>query len=358
MVTSDPRLTLILHTRNRPAFLRRTLLYLNELRSTESFKVIVTDASDEHHWREFARISAADRLCQDVRIVHEQAGRTLIERLIDSLRQTSTPFVALAADDDFPLPGWFDQACDLLEAQADVAVVHGHMIMFELEASEPTGRIAHAFTHPRADPPISWLEDEKPSARIASTGDGTNDPSVPGWYAVQRTADLLQIWRLHQQLGIGDRTAEYWLVFLQNLLGKTVMLDRYILARQAFAGTNHPLPLLDRWQRDRAMLSQSFLDLLKDSEDISDEAAARVVDRFLGGITAKLEFDHRRSDLRKLLRVPLIRWLRDRIGRQSANRIATRYPDPRLPPLPRFDRSDPMFKLVERWTCALSPGSP
>ena len=340
----------LLHTRNRPEFLLRTLDYLDQLNANSSRRVIVLDASDADKWAIIDEAVGRRHFVSQIECRHADPSTPLRVRLAQAFDGLATPYVAFAADDDFYLPDWFAEAIAEFERDGDIGTVHGHVIFFSLPAYEPYGPLQHYFVHPRELPPVSWLEADSAAERIASVTDGSHEPSVPGWYALQRTDHLRTILDHAVRIDLPDAYLEYWLVFYQAVLGKTRLLDRIILARQVNPNGAHRTPRLETARPWLERMRTEFLDLLAFTDSINAEAAEKVVDRYLRGVAndfrrpaaERFPFGHGllRAAWRRLTGKPPL----------PANSRATTYPDRRLPPLPPVGPDHPAIKLISRWT--------
>jgi len=125
-----PQFTVLVFTRNRPAFLSRQLHYLSN--AGFDFPVLIADGSDES--------------CQGS--IHDVVGRFdgrlkihLIcygdsnpwVRIENMLEHVSTPYVVLVADDDFIVPSAVVKAVSILEKDETVSAVTGNSVLFAVK---------------------------------------------------------------------------------------------------------------------------------------------------------------------------------------------------------------------------------
>lgn len=167
------RLTLVVITHNRNAFLRRTLQYYKGYGA----KVLVLDSSTEGD----ASI-AADYPAVDYRHLPQFTYKGLQDKLTYGVQQVTTPYMAFAADDDFLLYDGLTQSVDFLQANPDYGLCHGYGMMYVAQARE--------VNYYRRDRKV--LEDyasESAAERVLAFMDNF----LPPFYAVTRT-DLLQQW--------------------------------------------------------------------------------------------------------------------------------------------------------------------
>lgn len=122
-----PEFTLLVPTRNRPDFLLRCLEFYARRRFP--FPVVVMDSSSPDQAEQVARVcrSMAGRLAVDC-LPHE-SNISFPEKVCSGLRKASSPFVGLAADDDFVLPEAIYRGLEFLRARPDYSAAVGKMIV-------------------------------------------------------------------------------------------------------------------------------------------------------------------------------------------------------------------------------------
>jgi glycosyltransferase domain-containing protein len=351
--TTGSKVTFLLHTRGRPDFLLRTLSYFDRAAAGTDLRLIVLDGSDDSEWNEIARQLQQVHFRAHIDFCRATPNTPLLDRLLTGVEGIQTPYVAFAANDDFYLPGWLDEAVEVLDGDLEIGTVHGHAIFFALSQYVARAPLERYFIHPRLNPPVGWLEGETAADRIKASTKRKYGPSVVGWYALQRTSQLRPILQHAARVGLPFEYFEYWLVFYQAVLGKTRFLDRIIVARQINPNTFHPSPTLREARRWRAVLRREFLELLKDHQSLCDQAAAAVVDSYLQGVMSEIRWAATSGRIRGLLRQTASLnafWRAIRPAPFAAELEATAYPDPRLPPIPKIDDDHPAVKLVGRWT--------
>ncbi|WP_434772088.1 TIGR00180 family glycosyltransferase [Pseudomonas entomophila] len=167
------RLTVVLITHNRPAFLRRTLHYYRDYPAS----LLVLDSS-----------SQVDATLQadfpHVEYLHlpQFAYTGLQDKLAYGVERIKTPFMTFAADDDFLLFDGMTQSVAFLQAHPDYGVCHGYGMMYVGRGTE-----------------VQYFRRDK---RVQEDY-GSDDPArrlvdfmgqfLPPFYAVTRT-DLIQQW--------------------------------------------------------------------------------------------------------------------------------------------------------------------
>jgi GT2 family glycosyltransferase len=120
-VTADPRVTVVVITRNRRAELARTLSKLAEL-PEHPLVIVVDNGSDDgsaahvrwHH--------------PHVRLIAARGNLGAVGRNL-ALRQVITPYVAFCDDDTWWEPGALTRAADTLDAHPDVASITARIVV-------------------------------------------------------------------------------------------------------------------------------------------------------------------------------------------------------------------------------------
>jgi len=113
--------TVVVITHNRSAFLRRALQYY----SSYSAKVLVLDSSVQGDER-----LAADFPSVDYRHLPQFTYTGFQQKLAYGASQVTTPYMVLAADDDFLLHDALTESVNFLEANPDYGMCHGYCLMY------------------------------------------------------------------------------------------------------------------------------------------------------------------------------------------------------------------------------------
>ncbi|OLS63528.1 TIGR00180 family glycosyltransferase [Pseudomonas putida] len=214
----NPQFTLVMLTHKRPAFLRRALQYYQDFPGT----LLVLDSSPEPASDIAARFPNVD-----YRHLPQFNYRGFQAKIKHGLGLVTTPYVVLAADDDFILADGIGQSLDFLEANPDYGMCHGYNLMYLA-----TGR----FT--------SYYRRDK---KLEREDFGSDDPRqrvldylyafIPPFYAVTRTA-LLQDWARQ----IPDELSFEWLevshVYFLLASAKARMLAIPYVVREANYGAS------------------------------------------------------------------------------------------------------------------------
>lgn len=208
------KITILIHTKNRPAFLLRLLDYYNEKIGSLRVFLIILDGSDEENYLTISDQIKTKKYQLNINFLHHDSQVSLTLRLAEALPLISTPYVLLAADDDFYFFDWLEPAVELLDSDLSYGVVHGYAIQFELESYIPYGNLVK-LGYKKPNPPIRWLEDENPFDRLKELG--KSNWATTGWYALQRTEILSTIVNIANKNELVDYHFERLLIFVKLL---------------------------------------------------------------------------------------------------------------------------------------------
>lgn len=345
------RLTMLLHTSNRPAFLRRTLSYVAQSPILSNVNLQIADGSDDYHWQQVRRVCKEQECLRHMAICHTPRSVPFPERLLQALEDCETPYVLLAADDDFYVDNWIEPSITELDQDLQLTAVYGHTVSFRLERYAPRGRLIDYYVHPRRVPELKWLEHNGAEERLAAISDPLTQPATPAWYAVQRVGPLHAACRIAKSCSTHS-TTEYLQILCQAAAGKVRMLDQIALARQAGPRACHPIPDPQALSSEiRNVLPFCTTYLLKHT-GMSPEEAEAAATLYFAGI---LKQAHRNAKpvnrfRRKLDAFPAISALKDWLRGGDPRKTAQAYPDPRFPPLPQIGPEHPLIKFIKRHT--------
>jgi glycosyltransferase domain-containing protein len=169
----DERLTLVLLTHDRPAFLKRALQYYQHF----AWRVLVLDSSAAGQGELASQFPGAD-----YRHVPQFGHHALQAKLAYGVAQVGTPFMAFAADDDFTLQAGLASGLAFLEANPDYGLCQGYSLSYRASADA-------VFYHRRdRKVPEDYAEASVP-ARVSAY----LQHYLPTLYAVTRT-ELARDW--------------------------------------------------------------------------------------------------------------------------------------------------------------------
>ncbi len=310
-------LSALLPTRKRPDFVGRAVRHHRDFFGGPLF---VCDGSSEANAERVRSVVAKESAGGNVTLLQRSADTAYVERVLQALEKVTTPYVVLLADDDLYFPESLLSATRHLDEHPDTGVVWGHVLHFQIANFSPYGAVGN-FCYSVPNPVARWLEDHTPAARLRELGQGPW--TTTGWYAVQRTSILREIFTLSHQRGFGPDMVERVLNLWQPIRGKVVMQDKICIARQLnpIIDETRPMSAFAESGIAIAKLERLAVDALVESGVVRAEAASAVADALAPEI-AQLKANDRRvrfgyARLQGRL-MPLRKWLR--VMRRIRNR--------------------------------------
>ena len=340
------KITILIHTRNRPWFLIRLINHYNKHLNSDGITIIILDGSDEHYYSIISNEFYKNNYPSNIRLIHHSHSTSIAYRLYDVLPIISTPYILLAADDDLYFFDWLKPAVDLLDSDNSYGTVYGHTVRFELEHDEPYGKLVR-FGFYQSNPPARWLENGTPQERLNELG--KSDWATTGWYALQRTELLSIITKYAKKHQLDGYSFERLLIFCQAALSKTKKIDAICLARQ-ISSEIRPLYSFKEENESITMLKIACANILTQHQKIELKSAISMVeDVFRAEVYALKKNDSRRY-LRAIAdRFPLLRELKFstyRLLRRKYPKLDPFLPDMRFPLLPNIDLSHPIINDI------------
>ncbi|RBB99823.1 TIGR00180 family glycosyltransferase [Pseudomonas sp. MWU12-2115] len=163
-------LTVVLITHNRPAFLRRAVKYYSSL----PCRIMVLDSTPERPEGDFSAV--------DYHHVPQFAYWGMQSKLAYGVERLTTPYMVLAADDDFILHDSLAESVGFLQANQDYGMCHGYCLMYL--------SLAHGVSYYRRDKKV---QEDYASERAQDRVIDYMSQYIPPFYAVTRT-DLMKTW--------------------------------------------------------------------------------------------------------------------------------------------------------------------
>ncbi|RBL72052.1 glycosyl transferase family 2 [Pseudomonas sp. MWU13-2625] len=163
-------LTVVLITHNRPAFLRRAVKYYSSL----PCRIMVLDSTPERPEGDFSAV--------DYHHVPQFAYWGMQAKLAYGVERLTTPYMVLAADDDFILHDSLAESVGFLQANRDYGMCHGYCLMYL--------SLAHGVSYYRRDKKV---QEDYASERAQDRVIDYMSQYIPPFYAVTRT-DLMKTW--------------------------------------------------------------------------------------------------------------------------------------------------------------------
>lgn len=340
------KVTVILHTRNRPTFLFRAIEYCDTVLGAGGIRVIVTDASCENHWVSIDGWMKERKLSLPLTMLHSSSTTLLNTRLAEAMSLVTTPYVMLAADDDLYIFDWLEAGVNLLDTDPSFGVVYGHTLQFEVKGFQPFGEVVKCYVQEKKNPPPRWLEGTTVADRLGELGRPDTDLATVGWYSLQRTELLRVIVDYAVENHFDGYLLEKFLIFCQAALSRTRMLDAVFLARQVNDKEQRPPFSFEKEGLGLERLMRVSARVLVDKMGTSEEDAIQLVNEFFRGDIAQLK----RADSKKMLRkfanaLPPIRMVWNAVARGVG--LHKRYPpDPRFPTAPPIEAGHPAAAVV------------
>lgn len=170
MLPLNELLTVVLISHNRPAFLRRAMKYYGDL----PCKVLVLDSATEPFKGEIPDV--------EYRHVPQFAYSGFQAKIAYGVEQVTTPYMVLAADDDFIVHEALAESVDFLEENRDYGMCHGYCLMYLT--------LAGSVSYYRRDKKVCEdYSSERPQDRVVEY----MRQYLPPFYAVTRTS-LMKSW--------------------------------------------------------------------------------------------------------------------------------------------------------------------
>ena len=341
------KVTILIHTKNRPWFLLRLLNYYNETIGSVGINVIILDGSDHERFSIISEELNRRKYSLRTRVLHHSQSSSFSYRMAAALPLISTPYVLLAADDDFYFFDWLKPAVDLLDRDSSYGIVYGHTLRFELECYEPCGKLVR-FTFSRPNPPARWLEGHTPAERLIELG--RSEWATMGWYALQRTEILSIIVNNAKEYHLDGYHFEKFLIFCQTALSKTRMLDYIYLARQINNDEKRPPNSFKVERGSLKNLMDASASILSQYKNLDMESSISMVEHVFRAEISQLKKNDSRRYLRAVGdRFPYLRKLKsrfDRFMRGKRSRSGQSLPDLRFPSSPKIGSDDPRIKDI------------
>lgn len=259
---------LLIATRNRPVALGNVLDFLE--RFYPQTNVIVADGSAEQSK------AAVQALCKSYKTLPVDFRSypyemSYYDRVIDVLEGEDDEFVAMGADDDFPLIDAFQRGKRFLQEHSDYSLAVGGLLIFDLTAP---GELSARYR------PARPINHEEAVGRVRQYG---NWPS-PLSYALCRRELLIDRYRETRSCEMGE-VVDLWMGLTDCLAGKVHALPEIgvVLTRNfnhSYTRAGSKLEFLDRGPQLAAMIRQVQQRLLEAGTLDSDQAAHLATDLF------------------------------------------------------------------------------
>lgn len=289
MAPLDSDLTILLTLKDRGAFTRRWMSYANAVRLP--FKVLIADGgADESIASLLAAGGSFPNIKYDyVRYPFDDGYPRYYAKVVDALSRITTPFVAMADNDDFFVVDTLRASVDFLQKHAEFASCGGQSAFLWVNSTDAGGD-APVYGE-RVDwkrmsdiPPIEGATArERIRKSVMSAGE-----SAP--YDVKRTSALRAQYELVRDLNFQDLfLTEHVLWFLNTIAGKSMRMKELFYARQqnspessaeahvAQVGNWLSRMLVPTWSADFAKFIEATAAALANTDSIPIEEARRLM---------------------------------------------------------------------------------
>ncbi|MFJ7793547.1 TIGR00180 family glycosyltransferase [Pseudomonas sp. NPDC096950] len=214
MLPLNELLTVVLISHNRPAFLRRAMKYYGDL----PCKVLVLDSATEYFQGEIPDV--------EYRHVPQFAYSGFQAKIAYGVEQVTTPYMVLAADDDFIVHEALAESVDFLEANRDYGMCHGYCLMYLTLA----GNVSY---YRRDKKVCEDYSSERPQDRVVEY----MRQYLPPFYAVTRTS-LMKSWYALLPPGTSFQWQEIGHVYYMLACAKARILPTAYVVREINYGNS------------------------------------------------------------------------------------------------------------------------
>ena len=289
--TSD--ITVIIPVHNRVLFLPQIFEYYSKLGNRIKPKIIVADSSSPDNLEKNKTVIGQYANLNIFHLSVQTSGRTLFDKIIESLNYVDTEFCVCCADDDFITVSGLEETILFLKNNLDFVAAHGNYISFYTKTNRKNNREEFYWQ------PIYFnhsIESNLPSDRL--TDQFLNYKQT--LYAVHRTRDMK---RIYDEARKNLNTEVKMLLFsellsakLAAIMGKIKDLQIFYSARREHAiyqGQHIKWPLIRDYAEDGRLEGESIefkecivKNLLSAQPDLSQEKVRKLVN---DGFSASLQ---------------------------------------------------------------------
>jgi len=207
-------LTVVLITHNRPAFLRRAVKYYSSL----PCRIMVLDSTPERPEGDFSAV--------DYHHVPQFAYWGMQAKLAYGVERLTTPYMVLAADDDFILHDSLAESVGFLQANPDYGMCHGYCLMYLT--------LSGGVSYYRRDKKV---QEDYASERAQDRVIDYMSQYIPPFYAVTRT-DLMKTWHSALPAGTNFQWQEIGHVYFLLASAKARILPMPYVVREINYGNS------------------------------------------------------------------------------------------------------------------------
>lgn len=227
------KVTILLHTRNRPDFLYRAIRNINSNADWNLLNLVILDGSDVGVFEESKKKIKKFLNNKSTFLLHDSDPESFLSRISRGLILSNSKYVVLAADDDLYCFDWLGVAIEHLENDKTLGVVYGNILKFSTQDDTAFAPIEDIMLACYRRPSLAWLEGESIEERLNSLG--RDSWATAGWYSLQRREILEKIVNYANDHKIEGVFIERLLIFMQSALCRTRKIEKIFLCRQYFS---------------------------------------------------------------------------------------------------------------------------
>ena len=212
------KLTILVLTYNRYPRLIRLLRYIDAIHSP--YKINVLDSS-----REFYDLSPLASLLERNNITHHRFDPALrpLEKIHEAMKEVTTPYVVLWADDDLMVLPSLKDGVEFLEKNTDFNLVQGPSCLFALDHTSSENKVSAVSPYPQG-----LISDQTAAGRLVNhLGHYTTT-----CYSIHRTQNYKRIMELCFGLKVSYGFGELLPSSLAVIQGKAGQIKRLYMVRE------------------------------------------------------------------------------------------------------------------------------
>jgi glycosyltransferase domain-containing protein len=283
VTTTEPEITIIIPTHNRPAFLNRLLTYFIQVECPLPILVVDSSAANLREDCDLAVSAAKSHL--DIKYRH--VDFRFEQKCLAAFDDVTTQYIVLCADDDFVNPFALEPCISFLKDNPDYAAVRGAQFIQTTDGKRRTKPTR-----------FRNLDSSDPVKRFTYFSDNWYST----FYCVHRTLELRRDFETTCEHANSEHTIilpELLLSYLSVIRGGTRYLPHFFGLRQAHANAaSRVSPKITDTANYDAHYSR-FIECtaqeLSAVSALSQEASVRLVGRCHGRVRAKWESNTRRK---------------------------------------------------------------
>jgi glycosyltransferase domain-containing protein len=227
------RVTILIHTANRPEQLVRLMRYYATQPMIERLSIVIADGSTPEHRARFEKLMLQTDIDLDYTMLPGIADEPFLNRLVRAIGTVETELMMLAADDDFYFSDWISHAVRIMIERRDLSAMIGNYLVFEIGRFAAFSNEVKVIDGGPERFQIPWLEGKAASSRVRELGANPHGIQIMTWYALHRTEVIAGIISHGARYDLPLLLFERYFAVAQAASGKTHFTQEIFLARQA-----------------------------------------------------------------------------------------------------------------------------